>query len=87
MSGFIKKTLYHIDAWQGTDYSSGFAYTRVLNMPVLHNILGFTRLFKKCCIIDAWQHSKYSSGSEHATILNMPRYARFWTKRFITDIW
>ena len=35
MSGFIKKTLHHIDAWQGTDYFSGSAYTRVLNMPGL----------------------------------------------------
>ena len=26
MSGFIKKSLHHIDAWQGTDYSSGSAY-------------------------------------------------------------
>ena len=39
MSGFIKKTLHHIDAWQGTDYSSGSAYTRVLNMPGLHKAL------------------------------------------------
>ena len=39
MSGFIKKTLHHIDAWQGTDYSSGSAYTRVLNMPGLHKVL------------------------------------------------
>ena len=38
-SGFIKKTLHHIDAWQGTDYSSGSAYTRVLNMPGLHKAL------------------------------------------------
>ena len=35
MSGFIKKTLYHIDVCHGTDYSSGSAYTRVLNMPGL----------------------------------------------------
>ena len=39
MSGFIKKTLHHIDAWQSTDYSSGSAYTRVLNMPGLHKVL------------------------------------------------
>ena len=33
MSGVIKKTLNHRDAWQGSDYFSGSAYTRVLNMP------------------------------------------------------
>ena len=26
MSGFIQKSLHHIDAWQGTGYSSGSAY-------------------------------------------------------------
>ena len=39
MSSFIKKTLHHIDAWQGTDYSSGSAYTRVLNMPWFYKAL------------------------------------------------
>ena len=39
MSGFIKKTLHHIDTSQGTDYSSGSSYTRVLNMTGLHKIL------------------------------------------------
>ena len=39
MSGFIKKTLHHIDAWQGSDYSSGFAYTKVVNIPGLHKVL------------------------------------------------
>ena len=39
MSGFIKKTLHHIDAWQGSDYSSVSAYTRVLNLPVLHKVV------------------------------------------------
>ena len=39
MSGFIRTTLHHIDAWQGTDYSSGSAYTRVLNVPGLHKVL------------------------------------------------
>ena len=66
MSGFIMKTLHHIDAWQDSDYSSGSAYTRVLNMPGLHKV------HKKCCIIDTWQDSKYSSSSEHATVLNVP---------------
>ena len=36
ISGFIKKTLHHIYALQGTDYFSGSAYTRVLNMPGLY---------------------------------------------------
>ena len=39
MSGFIKKTLHHIDAWQGSDYSLGSTYTRVLNMPGLDKVL------------------------------------------------
>ena len=39
ISGFIKKTLHHVDAWQSTDYSSGSAYTRVLYMPGLHKAL------------------------------------------------
>ena len=39
MSGFIKETLHHIDAWQGSNYSSGFAYTKVLNIPGLHKLL------------------------------------------------
>ena len=39
VSGFIKETLNHIDAWQGSDYSSGSAYTRVLNMQALQKVL------------------------------------------------
>ena len=46
MPGFIKKTLHPIDASEGTDYSSGSAYTMVLNSQ------GYARLLKKCCIID-----------------------------------
>ena len=76
MSGFVKKTLHHIDAWQGTDYSSGSAYTRVLNLPGLYKVL------KKCCIIDAWQDSKYSSGSKYATVLDMPGLCKAGNKTF-----
>ena len=39
MSGVIKKTPHHIDAWQCSDYSSGSAYTRVLNILGLHKVL------------------------------------------------
>ena len=39
MSRFIKQTLHHIDAWQSSDYYSGYAYTMVLNMPGLHKVL------------------------------------------------
>ena len=39
MSGFIKKTQHHIDAWQGSDYSSGSVYTRVITMLGLHKVL------------------------------------------------
>ena len=67
MSDFIKKTLYHIYVWQGTDYSSGSAYTSASEYASVTQ--GF---LKKCCIIDAWQDSKHSSGSEHTTVLNMP---------------
>ena len=63
MPGFIKKTLHNIDAWQSSDYSSGSAYIRDLNIPGLQKVL------KRWCIIDAWQGSKYSSGSEHVTVL------------------
>ena len=38
MSGFIKKMLHRIDAWQDSNYSSGFAYTKVLNIPGLHKV-------------------------------------------------
>ena len=63
MPGFIKKTLHHIDAWQSSDYTSGSAYTRDLNIPGLQKVL------KRWYIIDAWQDYKYSSGSEHLTVL------------------
>ena len=39
MSGFIKKTLHHIHAWQGSDHTSGSVYVRVLNIPGLHKVL------------------------------------------------
>ena len=39
MWGSIKKTVHHIDAWQVTEYSSGSAYTWVLNMPGLYKAL------------------------------------------------
>ena len=38
MPGFIKKR-YVIDAWQGSEYSFGSEYTRILNMPGLHKVL------------------------------------------------
>ena len=68
MSGFIKKTLHHIDAWQGTDYSSGSTYTKVLNIPGLHKVLK-----KMNCIIDAWEDSKYSQALK---ICHGSKYAR-----------
>ena len=39
VSDFIKKTLNHIHAWQGSDYSSGSAYTKVLNLPRLQKVI------------------------------------------------
>ena len=85
MSGFIKKTLHHIDAGQGSDYPSGSAYNRVLNIP------GLPKLLKKCCIIDAWQYSKYSSGPEYATVLNKPGLYKVLHKilpcRYLIELW
>ena len=60
MSGFIKKMLHYIDAWQSSGYFSEL-------------FLGYTRFLKNCCIIDDWQNSKYSSASEHATVLNIAK--------------
>ena len=85
MSGFIKKALYRIDAWQSTDYSSGSAYTRVLNMPGLHKVL------KNMLRLDAWQDSKYCSGSEHAMALNMSGLRKVLNKtlryRYLIGFW
>ena len=39
MPGCIKKTLHHIDAWQGSNYFWGFAYSSVLNFPGLHKVI------------------------------------------------
>ena len=39
MSGVIKKALNRRDAWHSSDYSSGSAYTRVLNMQGLQKVL------------------------------------------------
>ena len=33
---------YIIDAWQGSEYSSGSEYTRILNMQGLRNVLNKT---------------------------------------------
>ena len=85
MSGFIKKTLHHIDAWQSTDYFSGSGYTRVLICQ------GYTNFLRKCCMIDALQDSKYSSSSDHATILNMPGLCKVLNKtlhyRYLIGFW
>ena len=45
MPWFIKKKQkrYIIDAWQGSEYSSGFEYNRILNMP------GLQKIIEKCC--------------------------------------
>ena len=85
MSRFIKKTLHHIDAWQGSNYSSGSGYTRVLNMPGLHKVL------KKMLHYRCWTGFKYSSGSEHATVLNMPGLHKVLNKtlhyRYLIGFW
>ena len=85
MSGFIKKTLHNIHIWQGSDYSSGSTYTRVLNMPRLHKVL------KKMLHHRSWQDSKYSSDSEHGTVLNMPGLDKVLNKtlhyRYLIGFW
>ena len=48
ISEFIKKR-YIIDTWQGSEYSSGSGYGRVLNIPGLHKVLN-----KTLCYIDIW---------------------------------
>ena len=45
--GFIKKKRYIIDVLQGSEYSSGSEYTRILNMTGLHKVI------KKCSTINA----------------------------------
>ena len=47
LSCFIKKTLHHIDVWESSEYSSGSACTRVLNLPGLHKVLKKT-LHHRC---------------------------------------
>ena len=56
MPEFIKKTLHHADAWQGSEYFSGPEYARALNMSGLRKVLkrmvhhrcltGFTIFFR-----------------------------------------
>ena len=76
--GFRKKTLH---VWQGSEYSSGSEYTKILNMPGLHKVL------KRCCIIDAQQDYVYSSGSEYGKVLNMSGLHKVLTERSIAKIW
>ena len=88
MSGFIKKTLHHLDVWQGSDYSSGSAYTRVLNMPGLYKVLKKI-LHHRCLtgfqiILRFWtchgsKYARVTQGSEQNAplkisdrVLNMP---------------
>ena len=78
MSGFIKKMLHHKDDWQGSDYFSGFAYTRVLNIPWSHKVLkkmmhhrwltGFQILFR-FWTCNGYKHAKVTQGSEQNALL------------------
>ena len=67
MSVFIKKTLHHIDAWQGSDY---FAYTRVLNIhkvlkKMLHHrwLTGF-QIFLRFSTYQGSKYDKVTQGFE-----------------------
>ena len=50
-----------IDAWQGSDYSAGSAYTRVFNMPGLQKVL--KKMMHHGCL------AGFQICSEHATVL------------------
>ena len=58
----VKKTL---DPWQGSEYSSGSEYTRILNVPGLHKV--FKKMQHYRCLtgfriflsFQIWQGSKY----------------------------
>ena len=79
MSGFIEKTLHHIDAWKGSDYSSssGSKYARVTegSKKMMHHrcLTGFQIFLRfwtghgsehaRRSIIDIWYGSKYASSS------------------------
>ena len=39
MPEFIKKKTLIEDAWEGSQYPSGFEYTRTLNIPGLRKVL------------------------------------------------
>ena len=94
MSGFIKKTLHHIDAWQGTDYSSGSAYTRVLNMPGLHKVLkkmlhhrcltGF-QIFLRFWTCHGFKYARVTQGSEHASSSSMAELLKILCKLYSRD--
>ena len=68
MSGFIKETLHHIDAWQGTEYSSGFVYTRVLNMPGLYEVLKEIQHHKRLTGFQIFLRFWTCNGSKYARV-------------------
>ena len=70
-----KKKRYIIDVLQGSEYSSGSEYTRILNMTGLHKVI------KKCSTINAWNDSEYSWGCEYGRVLNMPGLHKVLNKR------
>ena len=43
---------YIIDTWQGSEYSSGSQYTRILIMPVLHKVL--KKMLHHRCLTGFW---------------------------------
>ena len=55
MPGFIKKTLHHIDAWQGTGCSSGSAYTRVLQRSEENTPLWIFERILNMPLVRKWQ--------------------------------
>ena len=73
---------YIIDVWQGSEYSSGSEYIRILNMPGLHKVL--KKMLHHRCLTGSrifvrfwiWQGSRYSritQGSEQNTMTGLQR--------------
>ena len=73
---------YIIDVWQGSEYSSGSEYIRILNMPGLHKVL--KKMLHHRCLTGSrifvrfwiWQGSRYSritQGSEQNTMAGLQR--------------
>ena len=71
VSDFIKKTLNHIDAWPGSDYSSGSAYTKVLDMPGLQEVLNKNDVSKILSAFQIFLRFSTCHGSKYARVVQV----------------